>query len=340
MGAPGGPFGIPRERAGPVVTPVLVISPIAVSFVFSPVKAQALSHHLTTHSPHTTTAPPAFFFTIITKHVSFQSSEPGLLTQRPARCPLPQIAMDYSSYFPENYQSLTAANLQAANSAFQVAGQQQQRPQQSQNGQMPQLPQDMFFLNDDPFDAKMEAQARAGEIDLSSKTPFPAVTLSHMPPPSSGFQGDVSEREIDDGVDDSDNLFDDLDDISRLGTVHQATAANHSPLDGSISYLHPGQQDFELLDQNEMSGNSTKRKAQNRAAQRAFRERKERHLKDLQAKTQELEQATNLMNDENARLKAQLQALEMENSALKGQNITFSFPVPPPPSIDNPDLSL
>jgi len=70
-----------------------------------------------------------------------------------------------------------------------------------------------------------------------------------------------------------------------------------------------------------------KRKAQNRAAQRAFRERKERHLKDLQAKTVELEEVTSKMTEENNQLKARLQALEMENSALKGQNITFSFPV-------------
>jgi bZIP transcription factor len=234
--------------------------------------------------------------------------------------------MDYSSYFPPNYQSLTAANLRAANSTFQVSGQQPQRPQQGQNGQMAQLPQDMFFLNDDPFDVKMEAQARAGEIDLSSKTLYPCRPC-HVSPV---VQGNVLARKIDDGVDDSDNLFDDLDDLSRLGNVPQVTGANHSPLNGSISYPQPGQQDFELLDQNETSGNSTKRKAQNRAAQRAFRERKERHLKDLQAKTQELEQTTNRMNEENSRLKAKLQALEMENSALKGQNITFSFPVPPP----------
>jgi bZIP transcription factor len=155
---------------------------------------------------------------------------------------------------------------------------------------------------------------------------WPPITC----PLSSSSKGDVSARKIDDGVDDSDNLFDDLDDLSRLGTVPQVTGANHSPLNGSVSYAQPGQQDFELLDQNETSGNTTERKAQNRAAQRAFRERKERHLKDLQAKTQELEQTTNLMNEENSRLKAQLQALKMENNALKGQNITFSFPVPPP----------
>jgi len=104
--------------------------------------------------------------------------------------------MDYSSYFPQNYQSLTAANLQAANSAFQLAGQQPQGQQQRQNGQMAQLPQDLFFLNHDLFDVKMEAQARAGDIDLSSKPP-PVAPLSHVPcRPASG---DVSVWKIDGG---------------------------------------------------------------------------------------------------------------------------------------------
>lgn len=44
---------------------------------------------------------------------------------------------------------------------------------------------------------------------------------------------------------------------------------------------------------------SQKRKAQNRAAQRAFRERKERHLKDLETKVDELEKASESTNHEN-----------------------------------------
>ncbi|KAF2468481.1 AP1-like transcription factor-like protein [Lindgomyces ingoldianus] len=57
---------------------------------------------------------------------------------------------------------------------------------------------------------------------------------------------------------------------------------------------------------------TTKRKAQNRAAQRAFRERKEKHLKDLEAKVSELEKASDATNHENGLLRAQVQRLQME----------------------------
>lgn len=76
-------------------------------------------------------------------------------------------------------------------------------------------------------------------------------------------------------------------------------------------------------------GNSTKRKAQNRAAQRAFRERKERHVKELEAKVSELENVTKRMQEENEKLKYKLSTLESENNVLKGSNITFTFPVSP-----------
>ena len=55
-----------------------------------------------------------------------------------------------------------------------------------------------------------------------------------------------------------------------------------------------------------------KRKAQNRAAQRAFRERKERHLKDLETKVDDLEKASEATNHENGRLRAQVDKLNTE----------------------------
>ncbi|GAP86794.1 putative transcription factor PAP1 [Rosellinia necatrix] len=57
---------------------------------------------------------------------------------------------------------------------------------------------------------------------------------------------------------------------------------------------------------------SSKRKAQNRAAQRAFRERKEKHLKDLETKVEELEKASSAANNENSQLRAQLEKLNSE----------------------------
>ena len=55
-----------------------------------------------------------------------------------------------------------------------------------------------------------------------------------------------------------------------------------------------------------------KRKAQNRAAQRAFRERKERHLKELETKVEDLEKASESTNHENGLLRAQVDRLQTE----------------------------
>jgi AP-1-like factor len=55
-----------------------------------------------------------------------------------------------------------------------------------------------------------------------------------------------------------------------------------------------------------------KRKAQNRAAQRAFRERKEKHLKDLETKVQDLEKASETANHENSILRAQIEKMSVE----------------------------
>ena len=58
--------------------------------------------------------------------------------------------------------------------------------------------------------------------------------------------------------------------------------------------------------------NVQKRKAQNRAAQRAFRERKERHLKELETKVEDLEKASESANHENGVLRAQVDQLQTE----------------------------
>ncbi|KAL1875820.1 DNA-binding transcription factor yap1 [Diaporthe australafricana] len=57
---------------------------------------------------------------------------------------------------------------------------------------------------------------------------------------------------------------------------------------------------------------TSKRKAQNRAAQRAFRERKEQHLKTLETKVEELEKASAQSNHENSVLRAQVEKMTTE----------------------------
>ncbi|KAF9124567.1 DNA-binding transcription factor yap1 [Mortierella sp. 14UC] len=80
---------------------------------------------------------------------------------------------------------------------------------------------------------------------------------------------------------------------------------------------------------------TNKRKAQNRAAQRAFRDRKERYVKSLEDRIKELEDLNPAKGDsklaeENLNLKVLVQKLETENYFLKEQAFTFDFPIAQP----------
>ncbi|KAI9475921.1 MAG: hypothetical protein EXX96DRAFT_651628 [Benjaminiella poitrasii] len=85
-----------------------------------------------------------------------------------------------------------------------------------------------------------------------------------------------------------------------------------------------------------------KRKAQNRAAQRAFRERKERYVKELEAKLKQVQDArlfvTAQLVQENQQLRAIIQRLEAENCALKGIPIP-SYQQPVPATLDHNSTS-
>ncbi|GAA5856955.1 hypothetical protein JCM8547_008484 [Rhodosporidiobolus lusitaniae] len=70
---------------------------------------------------------------------------------------------------------------------------------------------------------------------------------------------------------------------------------------------------------------SERRRAQNRQAQRNFRERKEKHLKDLETRVLDLESRTTTQESENTALKALLEQLRAENARLKVFESAFSF---------------
>ncbi|RYP53221.1 hypothetical protein DL768_001725 [Monosporascus sp. mg162] len=70
-------------------------------------------------------------------------------------------------------------------------------------------------------------------------------------------------------------------------------------------------------DDEDLTPAQSRRKAQNRAAQRAFRERKERHVKDLEAKLASLEAAQSQTASENEKLKRDLQKINTENEILR-----------------------
>jgi hypothetical protein len=83
-------------------------------------------------------------------------------------------------------------------------------------------------------------------------------------------------------------------------------------------------------DDDNMTPAQSRRKAQNRAAQRAFRERKERHVKDLEAKLTALEKTTLTISEENERLKLQLQKASTENEILKATSAPSHHRSPTP----------
>ncbi|PBP24395.1 bZIP transcription factor [Diplocarpon rosae] len=70
-------------------------------------------------------------------------------------------------------------------------------------------------------------------------------------------------------------------------------------------------------DDENMTPAQSRRKAQNRAAQRAFRERKERHVKELEVKLASLEEQSATVLEENTVLKLQLQKAATENEILR-----------------------
>ncbi|KAL2758548.1 hypothetical protein ACRALDRAFT_2099629 [Sodiomyces alcalophilus JCM 7366] len=70
-------------------------------------------------------------------------------------------------------------------------------------------------------------------------------------------------------------------------------------------------------DEEDLTPAQSRRKAQNRAAQRAFRERKEKHVKELEAKLANLEAAAQQTTSENERLKREMQKIATENEILR-----------------------
>ncbi|KAF2720379.1 hypothetical protein K431DRAFT_321093 [Polychaeton citri CBS 116435] len=83
----------------------------------------------------------------------------------------------------------------------------------------------------------------------------------------------------------------------------------------------------------------SRRKAQNRAAQRAFRERKERHVRDLEAKLNLLTTTTSSLQSDNERLKLLLQRAQTENEILRATASSSPGSHSNPPSfVDDPSL--
>lgn len=116
-------------------------------------------------------------------------------------------------------------------------------------------------------------------------------------------------------------------------TAAAAAAAPAAPAEGTSSPQHEVH-DSNSSDQNDQNqgGRSSdeekdnvtpaqnRRKAQNRAAQRAFRERKERHVKELEIKLKSIEAQSSTLLTDNERLKRELEKLSTQNEILRASN--------------------
>ncbi|KAF9902120.1 DNA-binding transcription factor yap1 [Linnemannia zychae] len=119
------------------------------------------------------------------------------------------------------------------------------------------------------------------------------------------------------------------DPMKRKGNLsHLQSYEGHSPGEGKPAPKKAGRKPLTTEPTN-------KRKAQNRAAQRAFRDRKERYVKSLEDRIKELEELNpgkgdSKLAEENLNLKVLVQKLETENYFLKEQAFTFDFPIAQP----------
>ncbi|RDA82885.1 hypothetical protein CP532_4353 [Ophiocordyceps camponoti-leonardi (nom. inval.)] len=94
--------------------------------------------------------------------------------------------------------------------------------------------------------------------------------------------------------------------------IHHLSGSVAKGFDDVIPTNQKGSDEEELL-----TPAQSRRKAQNRAAQRAFRERKEKHVKDLEAKLASLEAAQQKASVENERLRRDLQEMSTQNEMLR-----------------------
>ncbi|KAK6224946.1 bZIP transcription factor [Colletotrichum tabaci] len=99
--------------------------------------------------------------------------------------------------------------------------------------------------------------------------------------------------------------------VHQIKPQPDAVAHKQEPLD---DHSRRGQSNS---DDEDLTPAQSRRKAQNRAAQRAFRERKERHVKDLEAKLADLEAEAQQKSTENERLKREMQKISTENEILR-----------------------
>ncbi|KAF5094253.1 hypothetical protein DV451_005054 [Geotrichum candidum] len=149
----------------------------------------------------------------------------------------------------------------------------------------------------------------------NDQTPSSANSISpYSPPLNTTTASSVLSSDTCSSNDDSPNLPPALSEKRKASvsvTSDETSKEKNSKvkkMDSSVPAKKPGKPGRKIDNTEPVS----KRKAQNRAAQRAFRERKEKHLKDLEDRVSELETESRSKNNENKFLKDQVTRLENE----------------------------
>ncbi|MCJ1461981.1 hypothetical protein MMC07_000581 [Pseudocyphellaria aurata] len=170
---------------------------------------------------------------------------------------------------------------------------------------------------------------------FAAPQPYPFVGLPSKPEHPYTPQDDMSHDPIDTYNDHAFHAFDQpyqyppnhliAQPQSPAQSIHRPSVSNGLPRESS----NPNEMSAELDMYDQAQGRSSdedkdnltpaqsRRKAQNRAAQRAFRERKERHVKDLEIKLNSLEAHSSTLLTDNERLKRELEKLATQNEILR-----------------------
>ncbi|KAE8145936.1 transcription factor PAP1-domain-containing protein [Aspergillus avenaceus] len=172
--------------------------------------------------------------------------------------------------------------------------------------------------------AKAESDSTPGNMSTGSFSMSPGFNQSHPNSGGLGYGDDESpfldfNPDLDFDFQGSENLIGDLPDTLPASEEHES-GEKRKDMSDSDENEGSGKKRRESDDRAAKkpgrkpltSEPTSKRKAQNRAAQRAFRERKEKHLKDLETKVDELQKESDNANQENGLLRAQVERLQLE----------------------------
>ncbi|OAD67175.1 basic-leucine zipper transcription factor, partial [Phycomyces blakesleeanus NRRL 1555(-)] len=177
-------------------------------------------------------------------------------------------------------------------------------------------------------------------------TSFTSDTLESVSPRSPSFSSSFSGRDSPDSLDNKRKWNDSFTFAERQEASSNISKASHTENgyedtsslysqddrsqdsdDSQLGSRRPGRKPMAEESADEDEDPKAKRKVQNRAAQRAFRERKERYVKDLETKIKQVQDnhlfATTQLFQENQYLRSVIYRLETENFALKGMQINM-----------------